>query len=423
MKTMTKRILALALCALLAAVPALAESAPEGVLAVINGTAYPIDEIQSEFDYYAAMYEYYGLSDEIEALKADIIDFYVQYYVQMDAAAQLGFDRFTEEEEAGIAAEAQEEYEGMLADYQDYFAEEGMSDEDIRAAVIQYFDENGYTVETIIQSARESRIMDRYYDYVTADVTVDIEAAYESRVASQKEEYDADPSNFEYDAMYGEDIYYVPEGFRAVYHILLLLDDESADALYDLQARQTEVYDEITAALDADPNAKVDALSAELDAISVQIDELIAPLLERADEIYARLDAGESFFALMEEYGEDPGMQEDPFMTNGYYVSADSIMWETNFRDGAMALEKEGDVSEPVLTSYGIHLILHGGDLASGPVPLESVRENLEAAALDDARQAAYNEAVEAAMAAAEIVVYPENLIYTPAGDTGDGVG
>ena len=63
----------------------------------------------------------------------------------------------------------------------------------------------------------------------------------------------------------------------------------------------------------------------------------------------------------------------------------------------AMALEKEGDVSEPVLTSYGIHLILHGGDLASGPVPLEAVRENLEAAALDEARQAAYSEAVEAA--------------------------
>ena len=414
MKAIAKRILAVALCALLAAVPALAEAAPEGVLAVINGTEYPVDEIQAEFDYYAAMYEYYGLADEIDALKDDIIEFYVQYYVQMDAAAQLGFDRFTEEEEAEIMAEAQAEYDETLAEYWDYFAEEGVSDEEIREAVLQYFEENDYDVETIFKNARDTRIMDRYFDYVTADVTADVDAIYEERVAAQKEEYEADPSSFEYDAMYGEDIYYVPEGFRAVYHILLLIDDESAEALYDLQARQAEIAAELE---NPGENTDAAALQAELEEIGGQIDELIAPLMEKADEIYARLDAGESFFALMEEYGEDPGMQEDPFMTKGYYVSEGSAMWEPNFRDGAMALEKEGDVSEPVLTSYGIHLILHGGDLASGPVPLESVRENLEATALDEARQAAYSEAVEAAVAAADITVYPENVVYEPAGE------
>ena len=418
MKSIINRALALALCCLLLALPALAETAPEGVLCVINGVSYPVDDIQVEFDYYAAMYESYGLGDEIDALKDDIIEFYVQRYAQLDAAAQLGFDQFTEEEEADILAQAQDEYESTLEEYKTMFEEEGASDEDVRAAVVNYFEENDYTIDVIAQSVRENMIMQRYYDHVTADVTVDIDAIYEGRVAEQKAEYDADPMNFEYDAMYGGDIYYVPEGFRAVYHILLLLGDDDADALYELQTRQSEIAAELE---NPTETTDAEALNAELGQIDETIAALIAPLLEKADEIYARLDAGEDFFALMAEYGEDPGMQQDPFMTNGYYVSADSVMWEPAFRDSAMALEKEGDVSEPVLTGYGIHLILHGGELTSGPVPLDDVREAIEATALDEAQQKAYSEAVEAAIAAADITVYPENVVYTSGDENAAG--
>ena len=56
-----------------------------------------------------------------------------------------------------------------------------------------------------------------------------------------------------------------------------------------------------------------------------------------------------------------------------------------------MALEKVGDVSEPVLTGYGIHLILYSADLTPGAVPLEDVREALTETALTDAQQAAYS--------------------------------
>ena len=42
-------------------------------------------------------------------------------------------------------------------------------------------------------------------------------------------------------------------------------------------------------------------------------------------EIDARLAGGEDFMALMAEYGEDPGMQNEPTATRGYYVSAKVI--------------------------------------------------------------------------------------------------
>ncbi|MBQ8954462.1 MAG: peptidylprolyl isomerase [Clostridia bacterium] len=416
-----RRILALLLAALLLAGGCLAESAPEGVLGVVNGQDVPLEDAQIEFDYYAAMYEAYGLADEIETLRGQIAEYYVQYYVLLDAARQKGLDNFTEEEQAQFAEQAQAQYEAMLADYSEYFALDGMTDEQIQAETAAFLEENHYTPEAIEQSMRESEMVQRFYDAATADVTVTEEALrglYDEQVAQQQSDYDADPSTFEFDVMYGNEIYYVPEGFRSVYHILLLLDDEAQDTLYDLQARQAE----IAAELEAD-GADAKALNAENEEIEAQIDELCAGLMERVVEIRARLDAGEDFMALMEEYGEDPGMQGEPYLSKGYYVSADSDMWEPNFRDAAMALENVGDVSDPVLTGYGIHLILYSAELVPGAVPFETVRESLEGEALGTLQDKAIDEAVQAAMDAADIEIYPENLIYEPAADEEEAVG
>ena len=95
------------------------------------------------------------------------------------------------------------------------------------------------------------------------------------------------------------------------------------------------------------------------------------------DEIQARIDAGEDFQALIDEYGEDPGMQDEPTATVGYYVSADSTVWDTAFRDAAMLLANVGDISEPVLGMSGIHIIRYEGDVTPGAVPLEEVRGQL----------------------------------------------
>ena len=388
---------------------------------MVNGQTVPLTDAQIEFDYYAGMYESYGLADEIETLRGQIADYYVQYYVLLDAARQMGLDDFSQEELDGFAEQAQTQYDAMLADYRDYFAQDDMTEEQITAETAAFLAENRYTPELIESSIRESALVQRFYDRATADVTVTDEAVrgiYDEQVAAQQAGYDADPASFEFDVMYGNEIYYVPEGFRSVYHILLLLDDAAQDTLFDLQARQEEIAAELTA-----DGADTQALNAENAEIEAQIDELCADLMERAMEIRGRLDAGEDFMALMEEYGEDPGMQSEPYLSKGYYVSANSDMWEPNFRDAAMALENVGDVSEPVLTGYGIHLILYSAELVPGAVPFETVRESLADEALSTLQEQAIDEAIQAAMDAAQIEVYPENLIYEPAADGEEAVG
>ena len=127
------------------------------------------------------------------------------------------------------------------------------------------------------------------------------------------------------------------------------------------------------------------------------------------DDIQTRLDAGEDFQALIDEYGEDPGMQNEPTASVGYYVSADSTTWDTAFRDAAMLLSNVGDVSEPVLGMSGVHIIRYESDVTPGPVPLEEVRDRLYDEALTTLREENYAALLSEWVAALNPVYYYDN--------------
>ncbi len=69
-------------------------------------------------------------------------------------------------------------------------------------------------------------------------------------------------------------------------------------------------------------------------------------------QLYDRLMAGENFDDLMKEYGEDPGMEQQP---DGYTFGKGEMVQE--FYDGTAALEI-GQIGEPVVSDYGWHIIL-----------------------------------------------------------------
>ena len=74
--------------------------------------------------------------------------------------------------------------------------------------------------------------------------------------------------------------------------------------------------------------------------------------LQKIMKIGARLEAGENFDTLMNENSEDTGLASNP---NGYAYIAGTMVSE--FEDAVKAL-KVGEVSAPVKTSYGYHLIM-----------------------------------------------------------------
>lgn len=81
-------------------------------------------------------------------------------------------------------------------------------------------------------------------------------------------------------------------------------------------------------------------------------EEQDAQKLELAEDILARLRAGEDFDTLMREYSEDTGVQSFP---DGYIAASGSMVPE--FEDGARAL-KVGEISDIVTSDYGYHIIM-----------------------------------------------------------------
>ena len=82
-------------------------------------------------------------------------------------------------------------------------------------------------------------------------------------------------------------------------------------------------------------------------------------------------------------------MTVEPALSQGYMVSEGSLAYDYAFLQGAFSLENPGEISDPVVTSFGVHLILYVNDVAEGPVPLTeekraAYREELEANIADE---------------------------------------
>lgn len=157
-----------------------------------------------------------------------------------------------------------------------------------------------------------------------------------------------------------------------------------------------------------DASRTAEEIQADIDAKVAEIEQLeqaqaeaeaacLASVSGVTDEIYAQLEAGESFDDVMAAYGEDPGMQSEPSMTTGYYVSAESTTWDANFTAGAMALKNVGDYSAtPVISTSGVHIIYYYEDVPAGAVPLDEVRDALYDQTLETMREEHYTEQLAA---------------------------
>ncbi|MBQ3405310.1 MAG: peptidylprolyl isomerase [Oscillospiraceae bacterium] len=112
----------------------------------------------------------------------------------------------------------------------------------------------------------------------------------------------------------------------------------------------------------------------------------------KAQEVLDKLNAGEDFDKLMNEYSEDPGLMTNP---DGYVAMRGSMVPE--FEDAALALEP-GQHSDLVESSFGYHIIMRT-DIDENSIPMEYADEgmSLRALAADDAFSKQLDEWLEAA--------------------------
>lgn len=403
------------------------------------------EQVEAVMNYEEQMYGGYGLPYDrtdasiISAAQDSAIDAMVQQAVLEKKAADLGVDVLSEEEQAEIDETVDSAYTMYFDSVKNVdFADTELEGEELDAAVEAKMAEYGYpTRDELLTYETESTVLEKVYNEAVKDVTVseeELQEAYNTHVESAMTTYGNSPSSYGTDVQNGSTIYYVPAGYRYVKHILIEFTDEDSETISDLESQISEKQTELTTAqnsltdLGEDASADDEAtaqnramLTETVEARTAEIAELesqlasakeaaYAAIQPTVDEVLEKISAGEDFDALIEQYGQDPGMQSSPAKEDGYPVSADSTNWVTEFRDAAMALENVGDVSEPVRSEYGIHIIKYVSDAAEGEVGLDAVREALESELLTQKQDEAYNAAVEAWVEEADAKIYKDRM-------------
>ena len=305
-------------------------------------------------------------------------------------AEKMGLTTLTDADQKEIDEEAARRYETQLDDYI-AFAMDGSGDRD--AAARNLADESGVTLESVTEALKRDFWRRKYYDATVATVAVGEEAArarYDELLADQRQRFAANPEAFENAHLSGDVIVYRPEGYRAVRDVLIALSPADADTA----ARLTDQIEQGTAEEGA--QGKLDALYAPLEATAKAVEEKLA--------------GGTAFADLMNEYGCSAALNTDALRKEGFYIREGSYVNSTEFVEGGMMLEAPGQVTSPLRSAYGVHLVEYVGDVTPGDVPFEEVADAVTADALKLAQAAEYKRVCERLLKEANVKYYPERL-------------
>ncbi len=345
---MKKKLIAVLLVCVLAFAVVLSGCGSSEVLAATVGdrevTLTQLENAYSNSESYAS---YYGYSLDTDEGIGEFVDYLMDGLVTSEMKvyqAKLAGITLTDEEEASAEETAQSNYDDTYQSFLDQSESAGASN--VKAYANTLFTDALVQNHTTVKKLKASMLEDAENDILVADhkaqliegvemTDEELTQAYEDELASQKELFTSDPSQyFTYESYSAYGYYapplYVPDGFFRV--------------------RQILVDDEETALL-----------------------------------VKQKLDEGEDFETLLKEYNTDPGMDSEDY-ADGYLVG-EGASYVDEFLDAALALENDGDISNPVESDYGWHIIKRVSTESAHDIPYDEVKDTL-----DDYLQSNYKE-------------------------------
>lgn len=381
----------------------LEDTANPVVVAEFNGGTLMSNEVVEPYNQALAT-QVFGFGN-VEDVAGNVLDDVLQQLVGdkilYQHAEELGLTELNEADQAAIREAAEAYYEEQKQFYSLSVETNGMSKEEADKAVDAYLaDELGVTLDGIILSQTGDYWVQKLYEYVGKDVAVtdeDVQAAYDELLAEQQSLFTQYPDEYEYALISDTPIAYNIDNYRRVKHILLSFENPDD---YVQAATLTDAIAQL------DPQTQMD----EISELQSQLDALYADLDAKAESIIAEINNGADFDDLIQQYGQDEAMLQEPYRTTGYYVSANSIRWAAEFIEGSMMLQEPGQVSIPVHTVNGVHIIQYVGDVEPGAVPLEDIRGDIEETVRSEKMQEVYEEQVSAWITEADPKYYPERL-------------
>ncbi|NLY61096.1 MAG: peptidylprolyl isomerase [Clostridiales bacterium] len=362
------------------------------VVAEVNGEKITKDEFDSLYD---QIKQSYNITEEIEndpeqqeaiaELKADILEQIITEKLVVQKAKEAGF-----EVNEDILNEARREFENIIAEVafqieiMDSSAQENQDNEEsqgkdymseAKAYIQEQLESIGQTEEEYIEFIAEQMVLDNYIEDLVKDVKADqqeVQQYYEERLEFQKNNI----SNI----VYEEVELYAPEEAR-VKHILIMLAQEHIDEYNSLLSQE------------------------KTEEAQQYLEEKLKDIEPKALEVLEKAKGGEEFEKLIEEYGEDPGMEGND---TGYLVRQDgSFVHE--FEETAFKLE-EGEISDLVASGFGYHIIKLYEKTPEKVYTLEEKYDELEEILSQQKKTDAWTLILEEWMESAKIKRYEKRL-------------
>jgi len=339
-------------------------------------------------DIYEAQRANYGLGEDAEKdpelkeqakkLKESILDGLIEKKVLEHVAEEMNLS-LTEEEIKQIEDEAKAALQGLKDSLIEQFKLEAQEDDSIdpekkaEETLETMLKQQGMDVDAMVEQYRQSHINQKLSESVRSKVKVtddEVKKHYDETLEKQKEEFTKDPKAFENAESSGKIILYQPAGFIRVKHILFKISDEDKKKIDELEEqKKTEEAKE-------------------------HREKVIEMLKVKADAILDEIESGVDFDKLVETAGEDPGMRDPRAKKNGYLLGKDSD-FAPEFKEAALKLQEVGDMTGPVVTDFGVHIIKLVGKVPEGPIPFDEVKESLQKELQDEREDKAWKDALE----------------------------
>ena len=432
-----KSALCFLLVMLLSLCPALAEAADDPVVVRVGDVTFTKARLQSEVDINVTVSELmeqeFVTDEERQARRDEAIQGCIQEGLIEMKLREAGKNDFTAEEEETLRATALSQYETI---WQGIWEKAKQSNQGFtEEQVTEFLNEQGYSSEAIYEALKANERLHRAVELFCPSLTLTedmVEKYYEAQfLLPDRERYENDLDLYEQEILAGNnESFYTPEGYRAIKQVLLAYPGEIDKALRNENARVNIALQAVAeaasavseAALTGDswddvagPRAEYDAAVNELTAAKQAYNEkrerLTLPLIrDTVEAINAEIDAGIDIDSVINKYSTDKNEQN--LDKGGYPVHPDSKNWPPEFLEAAGKLEKPGDLSGPVLTDMGIHILYYAADIPAGPHELtDEERQLLNASALYYYQTQALEKLVADWTDEYEIETHPELLV------------
>lgn len=364
------KTIALAVVLLLAASMLFGCQSKPLLAATVGDQEVTVTQLESSYNNslsYASAYGYDTTTDEgIAGFREYLLGNLIASAMKTYQAKQSGIT-LTDEELAAAEETAQSNYDDTVQNFVDQATEAGASNPDAYAKTLftKALIQNNTTVKklkaSMLEDAIDQTLVSKHKDVLLADVSLsddELLAKYDEELAAQKALFDETPSQYFTYETYSQYGYYapavyMPEGFFRV--------------------RQILVADEATALI-----------------------------------VKQKIDAGEDFETVLKEYNTDPGMDGDAYAAG--YLVGDGASFVTEFLNAALALTQDGQVSDPVQSDYGWHIIKRVSTEPAHEIPYEDVKITFDAYEQNAYQSQYYSDIVSGWVADESLVIrYPDN--------------